>query len=549
MTDPLDSAQRTAGDSPQYRKRSRGKKPLFVVLALLVVAAVVAAVLIFMNRADDTTPNTNGSGDGNGGGDSDTNGGSSTELGELIVGLTLEPGNLDVQNTGGVALDQILIDNVYEGLVGLKSGTLDEYVPVLAESMPEVSDDGLTYTFTLREGVLFHSGNELSATDVVDSLSVTDTVFSLSGALGGEITVTASDERTVVIELASANSQLMWHLANRPGLILESAYTESLANTANGTGPYVFESRREGDSITFVANESYWGEPATLDAVTWRYIPDANAAVNAALSGDVDVLTPVNVSLTSQFSGTDFELVRANSTDVFTLAFNTQKAPLDDVRVRQALSMAIDPDAIVEAFNGDGKALGGPITDIEAAYEDLTSINAYDPEAARNLLADAGVTDLALTVTFPNFYPTDAINMVVTQFADIGVTLTIDSVEFPTWLSTVYAEPEAGAVRTFDLSYVNHVEPNDFVNYVTPGYYLGGVSEEARELYEQAIAATDADAASALIAQAARLVAEQAPAKWLINYTPTNAVGTHVSGFPDSNTNSRLNLAGVTVSE
>lgn len=551
MTEPTETGAATVS-TPQYRRRARGKKPFFITLALIVVAAVVAAVLIFMNLEQGGS-GPGGDSDGENGGDGSANGGgggsSETVDRELVVGLTLEPNNLDVQNTGGVALDQIFIDNVYQGLIGLNSGTLDDFVPVLAESLPEVSDDGLAYTFTLREDVRFHSGNVLTSADVVDSLGVADTQFSLAGALGTEVTVSASDERTVIIELASPNSQLFWHLANRPGLILESAFAGDLASTANGTGPYIFEEWRQGDSITFVANDDYWGEDPTLDTVTWRYIADANAAVNAALSGDIDVLTPVNVSLTAQFEGTEFDLVRASSTDVFTLAYNTQREPLNDVRVRQALSQAIDSEAIIDAFNGDGKALGGPITDIEAAYEDLTDVNPYDPEAARALLAEAGVTDLALSVTFPNHYPTDAINIVVTQFAEIGVTLTVETVEFSTWLSDVYAAPEDGSPRPFDLSYVNHVEPNDFFNYVNLDYYLGGSSEEARALYAEAMAESDMTRASELTAQAARLIAEAAPAKWLINYTPTNAIGAHVSGFPDANTNSRLNLAGVTVDE
>src|SRR5690606_14423175 len=114
---------------------------------------------------------------------------------------------------------------------------------------------------------------------------------------------------------------------------------------------------------------------------------------------------------------------RASSSDVFTLGYNSAKAPLDDVRVRSAISQAIDSDAIIEAFYGDGKVLGGPITDIEPAYEDLTAVNAYNPDGARALLAEAGVTDLELTVTIPNTYATDAINQVVSDLAAVGITL------------------------------------------------------------------------------------------------------------------------------
>lgn len=531
MTESNTSAENGA---PEYRKRDRSKKPLIIVIAVIAIAAIVTAVVLWLNR-DQGAGGADGDGGANGGG------AGTSEPREITVGLQLEPGNLDIRTTGGVALDQILIDNVYQGLIGLKPGTVDEFVPVLAEDLPEVADDALSYTFTLREGVTFASGSALTAQDVVDSLSVAEGAASLSTALGGPVAVTSPDDRTVVIELETPNSQLLWHLANRPGLVFETAYTEDLANTANGTGPYLLEQWKQGDSITFTANPDYWGEAPGLDRVVWRYIPDSNAAVNAALEGDLDVLAPVRSNMVSQFDGTGFGIDRAASTDVFTLGFNTAKAPLDDVRVRSALSKAIDGESIVAAFYGDGKVLGGPITDLEPAYEDLTDINAYDPDGAKALLAEAGVSDLRLTVTIPSFYDSDAINQVVTQFAEIGVTLDVNAVEFGTWLNDVYT------THDFDLSYVNHAEANDFANYTNPGYYFGYDNAEVQALYAQSIAATDADEATDLVKQAARLVAEDAPAKWLINYTPANAIADHVQGFPSSNTNSRINLETVSL--
>ncbi len=519
------SSQSTKDAAPEYRKRNRSKKPLIITIALIALAAVVAAVIFWISRDQGTTADTG-----------DAESGTVTPA-SLTVGLQLEPTNLDIRTTGGVALDQILIDNVYQGLIGLASGTVDEFVPVLAQELPKISDDALTYTFTLREGVTFASGNTLTVDDVVDSLSATLT----AEVIGTDATVTALDDKTIEIHLVSPNSQFLWHLANRPGLVFESAYTGDLANTTNGTGPFTLSQWIEGDSITFTAVDDYWGEPAAISEVVWRYIPDANAAVNAALEGDIDVLAPVRSDMASQFDGSDFTLDRAASTDVFTLAYNNQRAPLDDPRVRSALSMAIDSESIIAAFYGDGNALGGPITDIEPAYENLTAINAYDPEAAKSLLEEAGVSDLSLTVTVANFYDTAALNQVVTQFADIGVTLTINSVEFGTWLNDVYLG------KDFDLSYVNHAEANDFVNYTNPEYYFGYNNAEVQQLYADSIAAEDPADAAELVKQAARIVAEDAPARWLINYTPTNAIAAHVSGFPNSNTNSRINLAGVSV--
>ncbi|WP_241095545.1 MULTISPECIES: ABC transporter substrate-binding protein [unclassified Leucobacter] len=514
MTDPLAGVDQTPepqSSQTAYRKRTKSKRPLIIGAAIVVVAAVAVAIGFAVSRPAGTT-----------GADAKS---------ELTVGLLLEPTNLNVRETAGVALDQVLVDNVYQGLVGLKSGTLD-VEPVLADAV-EKSDDGLTYTFTLRDDVTFHSGAKLTADDVVASLSST---------LGDTAVVSAPDAATVTVVLPEPDSQLLWRLAGREGLILEAAATNDLNNTANGTGPYTLERWKQGDSITLAKNATYWGEPATLDRAIFRYIPDGKAAVNAALEGELDVQTAVLSDLLPEYDGNeDFTLVRAASTDVFTLAYNSAREPLSDPRVRAALSMAIDSDAVIELLNGDGLPLGGPITEIEPGYEDLTAVNAYDPEAARALLAEAGQQNLSLTLTVPNFYGTTVLDLLVTQFADVGVSLKVNSVEFPTWLQDVYTNHD------FDLSYVDHAEPRDFANYANPEYYFGYQNPEVTRLMQESINSLDPKAADELIAEAARIVADDAPAKWVYNYTPSNAVGTHVLGFPESNTNSRINLEGVTI--
>lgn len=510
--------------SPTYEKKRRS--PVAAIVALIVaLALIVAGVLWFVNRDTGTT-------NGGGGGTIDpsvppvTPSGSD---GELTIGMLLEPTNLNIRETAGVALDQLLVDNVYEGLVTFVPGTT-EIRMLLAESY-ELNDDATRYEFKLRESVTFHSGNPLTAEDVVASLQTTI----------ADATIEASDEHTVVIELTEPNSLLLPTLASRLGVILEAAATNDLANSANGTGPYLLEEWKQGDSATLVKNPDYWGEEATLERVVYRYIPDAKAAVNASLDGDLDVQLTVQPTLRAEFEGTHFNLVPSVSTDVFTLAYNNARPPLDNPRVRQALSMAIDTEAIIEALGGDGQSLGGPITSIEPGYEDLTAINAYNPDESRRILEEEGIGILNLTVTAPNFYETTALDVVATQFAEIGVTLTINQVEFGTWLEDVYTN------KDYDLSYVDHAEGFDFENYANPNYYFGYNNPEVQSLYAEAVASRTLDEAAPLLKQAARVVAADAPAKWLYNYNATNAVASYVKGFPEHNTNSRINLEGVTI--
>ena len=502
--------------TPTYAKRTSSKAPLIIV-GVIVVAIVVALVAFFTAQSTEEA-----TGD------------------ELNVGLVLEPTNLDIRENPGVATGQVLIDNVYQGLVGIASGTETEIVPVLATDMPTVSDDGLEYTFTLRDDVTFHSGAPLTATDVVDSLTETLT----DDTVGTAPSITSDGAHTVTVTLAEPNSQLLWLLANYPGVILESAATNDLQSSANGTGPFIFSEWKQGDSITLERNAEYWGEPALVETAVFQYYPDERAAVNALKEGDIDVQAPLSSSLRAEFDNDNaFELVRADSSDVFTLAYNSAQAPLNDPRVRQALSMAIDSEALLAAQHGDGKVLGGPITELEPGYEDLSDIHAYDPDAARALLAEAGHPNLSLTVTVANFYPTATLDLVTSQLAEVGVAVTVKQVEFGAWLEDVYMN------KDYQLSYVDHAEARDFGNYANPDYYFGYSNPEVQQLFTESLATTDPATEERLLAEAARLVAEDAPAKWLYNYTPTNVISAKVDGFPTVNTNSRINLAGVSIQE
>lgn len=513
------------GQAPEYQRRSRSRGPLIggiVVAAIVVIGLVVWGVTSLGNSDSGGTSSGSGSGSPS----------------SLTVGVVLEPTSLDVTVNSGVATGQLLIDNVYQGLVGIEAGTVADIVPVLATDLPEVSDDGLTYTFTVRDGVTFHSGNEMTVDDVVTSLSET----LVSATVGFDAEVQATSDSTVTITLTEPNNLLLWQLANFPGLIREAAATNNIADSANGTGPYQFEEWKQGDSLTLTKNTEYWGDEATLDEVVFRFFPEGRAAVSALQEGDLDVHTALLPSLRPELEGNaNFELVNAASSDVFTLAYNSAKAPFDDPQVRAALSRAIDTEAIISSQNGDGRQIGGPITEGEPGYEDLTSVNAYDPEAARDMLDAAGQTDLELTVTVPNFYDTAPLDLIVSQLADVGVTATVNQVEFPVWLEQVYTN------KDFDLSYVDHAEARDFGNYANPEYYFGYNSVTVQDDYASALQSTDDAETDELLQRAARQVADDAPAKWLYNYTPTNVIGTGVSGFPDTNTNARINLAGVTI--
>jgi peptide/nickel transport system substrate-binding protein len=459
----------------------------------------------------------------------------------LHVGLVLEPTNLDIRHTSGAALEQVLIDNIYEGLV---TRTQDNEIEGRIASDYEVSDDGLTYTFTLNDGVLFHDGTPLTSADVVASYEAvrTDATIQGNAEFASVASVTAPDATTVEIVLAAPNQNFLFALTGPAGLVFKAGDTTDLKTAENGTGPFTLTRWNKGSAITFARNDDYWGEKAGVAEVEFQYIPDFTAGVNAALAGDVDVLTAVDPNLAPQLEDSgDFTLTKGRTTDKATLAFNNKKAPLDDVRVREALRLAIDHEALIEAV-GAGTTLYGPIPELDPGYEDLSDVISYDPEKAKELLAEAGQEDLELTLTIPSFYGTTVPKVLISDFAKVGVTLEVDSVEFPAWLEDVYTNHD------YDLSFVLHVEPRDFGNFANPDYYFGYDNAEVQDLYEQAQAEVDPDRSADLLAQAARIVSEDHAADWLYNGETITAVSPIVAGFPEDSINSRINLAGVTVS-
>lgn len=458
----------------------------------------------------------------------------------LQVGLVLEPTNLDIRHTSGAALEQILIDNIYEGLV---SRTEDNEIEGRLASDYEVSPDGLTYTFTLNDGIAFHNGTALTSADVVASYEAvrTDATVQGNAEFADVASITAPDAATVQIVLNKPNQNFLFALTGPAGLVFQTGDATDLKTAENGTGPFTLTRWNKGSAITFARNDSYWGEKAGVAEVEFQYIPDFTAGVNTALDGGVQVLTAVDPNLVTEFEGTDFTLTTGRTTDKATLAFNNAKAPLDDVRVREALRLAIDHEALVQAV-GAGTTLYGPIPELDPGYQDLSDVISYDPEKAKALLKEAGQEDLELTLTIPSFYGTTVPKVLISDFAKVGVTLDVDSVEFPAWLEDVYTNHD------YDLSFVLHVEPRDFGNFANPDYYFGYDNPEVQSLYTKALETVDADESAKLLAQAAKIVSEDHAADWLYNGETITAVSPLVTGFPKDSINSRIDLADVTVS-
>ncbi len=489
--------------------------------SLLAATALVAAATLTLTACS-------GSGDAAGTGSADPDA-------SVAVRLALAPNDLDVRITSGAPLDQILVDNVYQGLVARTPD--QEIVPSLASDWT-ISDDGLTYTFEVREGVTFHDGQELTPQDVVWSLTQhrDNADWNRASALAGVQSITA-DGQEVTLTLAQPDSALLWELTGRAGIILKEGDTVDYKTQANGTGPFTLANWTQGDSVTLARYDGYWGEPAASAEVVFLIIPDTQTALNAALAGELDVVTGFDATMKDQIeAGGDFSVQVGASTDKGTLAFNQTEGPLADQRVRQAIRQAIDHDAFVEAA-GAGETLYGPIPSLDPGYEDLSDVAPYDPDAAKKLLADAGVEDLEVTLTIGNWYSSTIPQLLVSDLDEVGITLKVKSVDFPTWLNDVYTN------KDYELSFVLHTEARDFENWVDPDYYFTYDNPEVQALYAKALAATDEAEAADFLAQAARIVSEDAAADWIINGASVVAVASDVTGMPSVNVNERLDVS------
>ena len=492
--------------------KSKGpNKWIIAIIAVIAVVAIIVGVVVFRNNSASS--------------DTAENGTSNT----VTIGLKLAPVSLDIRHQSGSAIEQVLIGNVYEGLLSRDSD--NKVQPGLAKSW-DISNDGTTYTFHLNENMNFSNGDKLDADDVAWSINqLKEKQYYNANQVESLDKAEAVDADTVRLTLDAPDSNLLWYLTGRPGLVFDKNATYNAKTEAVGSGPYTVESFDPASKMVLKANPKYWGsahKPAT-EHVVLKFITDDNAAVNALKGGDVDVLSPVNATLAKSLDTNTYRVSAADGSDKFVLAFNCTNDKLEDKRVRQAIRYGINHKEIIASRGNVDYALGGPIPSVDPGYEDLTGLYPYNVSKARQLMKDAGYsTDnpLRLTLTYANTYGSELGDQLKSQLAKIGIDLKINYVEFSTWLQDVHAN------GNYELSLVDHAESHDFYKWTTPDYYYHYDGKQAREWYAKALESTDEQQSADYLKRAAKAVSEDAPADWLFGYRVTVASNKHVQGFP-----------------
>jgi peptide/nickel transport system substrate-binding protein len=487
--------------------------------SLIAVSAAVAAALVLAGCAAGGTETAAG-----------------TDDATIAIGSLYEPQNLSNTQGGGQGVTEAFNGNVYEGLYKLTDE--GDVEPLLAES-EEVSEDGLTYTITLREGVTFHSGKALTSADVkasVEAVTAEDSQSARKSSFKTIADIATPDDQTVVFTLSQRSISFLYNLSY---VWIVNAEAGDLTQTEDGTGPYTLDEWKQGSTLTLTRWDDYWGEPATNGEVVFTYFTDATAEDNALLTGEIDLITSVqSPDSLSQFDGNDDYVVsEGTSTTKELLAFNDRVAPFDNALVRKAVYSAIDTQKLLTSIWGDyGTLIGSMVPPTDPWYVDLTDVNPYDLELSKQLLSEAGVADgFTFTLDTPSYDPHPAVaEFLQAQLAEVGITVEINTISADEWYTKVFKE------RDFTATLQEHVNDRDVVWYGNPDFYWGYDNAEVQQWVADAEQAETVEQQTELLTQVNEQIAEDAASVWLYLYPQIVVASSDLSGYPVNGLNSQF---------
>lgn len=431
----------------------------------------------------------------------------------VVFSIALEPDSLDPTTSPTGTIGEVVHYNVFEGLVKIQEN--GEVAALLAQSW-KVDAQGLRYTFALRPGVKFHDGAVFDAAAVRFTLERAQAAGSTNKAkkalFDNIARLETPDPLTVVLHLHHADSSTLFRLGECTAAILHPASAAQAATHPVGTGPYRFVGWKKGWGVTLAKSATYRNRAQVkVEQATFRFIPSEALAQGEGAS-DVDVFFNLATQDSSRFRFNQaYQVLIGTSTGKALLAMNHRRAPLNDARVRQAITHAIDREAFIrEVLDGQGRAIGSHFSPTDPGYVHLSGVYPYDPSRARALLQQAGVgAPLALTITLPpTWYARTGGPVIAAALAEVGIVATLVPVDWAQWLAGTFK-------GEFELSLINHVEPLDYQIYTDPDYYFGYDSAAFRSLVARHGAAAHPRERQRLFAQMQRHLAADAVNAWI----------------------------------
>ncbi|HEX5994231.1 MAG TPA: ABC transporter substrate-binding protein [Jiangellales bacterium] len=513
------------------------------------------------------------------GGDDDDGGGEGGEAveggGTLVFGASADPIILDgpLFSDGESARP---VYQIFEGLVTTEEGGT-EIVPALAESW-ETSEDGLDWTFNIRQDVTFHDGEPLNAEavcfnferwynfeGVMQSPAVSYYWNTVMGGFSDGANPSlysgceATDEFTAVITLTSPSSAFLSAMA-MPAFTIASpkALTEGNADQVSGTeespsfegtfgyenpagtGPFKFDSWERGSQLTLVRNDDYWGEPAKLERLIFTVIPDGPARRQALESGEIDGYDLVDPADVEALESAGFQILRRPAFNVGYIGFQQSYPPFDNPQIRQAIAHAINkenllrtnyPEGTIEATQFMPPELFGWAEDVPT-YE-------YDPDRARQLIEESGVTDLTLQFWYPTdvsrpYMPNPQANWELITADLEAVGFTVEPQTAP-WNPDYLDATSTGGTPMFLLGWTGDFgDPDNFIGtfFQDLNPQFGEFDNaEIRDTLDQAEAETDPDRRTELYQEANRLIMEELPGVPYVHNEPAIAFAEGIEGY------------------
>lgn len=361
----------------------------------------------------------------------------------LVVITAAEPTHFDMVGDTSSQNDVIVLNNIYDSLITIDANS--EYHPSLAESW-EMAEDGLSYTFKLRQDVTFHNGYKFTAEDVKFTLEGVNARNNGSSLFANFTDAEVIDDYTVKLNLSAPYAAFLTGLASRDGFIQSKQLYEEVGHEgyhANpvGTGPYKFVSRESGASVTLVANEDYWGGAPEIKNVTIQVISEASTQMITLEAHEADVLLQPALTTVLNLTGDSVTWAYTPSAARTTVDFNCNDNSLaSDINFRKAIQCAINKeDVLLGAMEGYGAIID---IDMSLSYTGRPTDNvpapAYDPEAAKEYLAAAGYNGEEFTLIVTAGTTAElAANVIQNQLSEVGINCAVGAYDASTYFSII----------------------------------------------------------------------------------------------------------------